>query len=262
MKRLTPEQTAILKPWFRPERPGPLIGSHVIHTGNGTCLVDRWPEPRVVLVETAGNYTLLGDAQAITPADVQPHIKGFVEASTTFEPLLRTAFPVVGVWQRVVYAQQAISPLYLAAATSNDYVVRRLGASDAQYLGRLSDEIAWISKTWGGPESLAASGFSWGAFVSEQLAAVACTFFLGETYEEIGVATEPPFRGFGLSTVCAWELCRDMRARGHQLSWTTSLDNQASIRVAEKLGCAVHHYDQLYVVGISTPEPAHPGTDA
>jgi predicted GNAT family acetyltransferase len=105
---------------------------------------------------------------------------------------------------------------------------------------------------------LAASGFAWGAFVAGQLAAVACPFFVGERYEDIGVVTEPKFRGLGLSTACAHALCGDIRARERQPSWSTSPDNTASLRVAEKLGFAVQRYDLLYVVGVRIPEPTHP----
>ncbi|NJP07496.1 MAG: hypothetical protein HC837_18655 [Chloroflexaceae bacterium] len=94
MKLLTPEQTATLKPWFLPEQPGPLIGSHIIHTGNGACFGDRWPAPRTILAETSGNYTLLGDPEAVTPAEIQHHIKGFVETSEAFLPLLQAHFPI------------------------------------------------------------------------------------------------------------------------------------------------------------------------
>lgn len=257
MIRLTPKQTATLKPWFIPEGPGPLIGSHVIQTGHGTCRVDRWPEPRVVLVETAGNYALLGDAQALTPADLQPHIEGFVETSEAFAPLLRAAFPDVKTWPRVAFVQ----PDPPAPVAAGDVVLRRLKPSDTPHLERFDPDSDWISNTWGGPATLAGSGFGWGAFVAGRLASIACTFFLGETYEDIGVVTEPDFRGLGLSVACAGALCHDIRARGHQPSWTTSPDNTASLRVAEKLGFVVQRHHQLYVVGIPIPESAEPPLD-
>jgi RimJ/RimL family protein N-acetyltransferase len=134
--------------------------------------------------------------------------------------------------------------------------VRRLEASDARHLRELSSESAWISKLWNGPEGLASSGYGWCAFVDGELAAVACTAFLGETYEDIGVVTEPQFRGLGLSPACSLALCGDIRARGHQPSWTTSPDNLASMRVAEKLGFELQRRDVLYVVGIPIPTPA------
>jgi predicted GNAT family acetyltransferase len=109
---------------------------------------------------------------------------------------------------------------------------------------------------WGGPNGLASSGFAWGAFVAGQLVSVACTGFLGETYEDIGIVTEPGFRGLGLSPICVLALCSDIRARGHQPSWSTSPDNLASVRVAEKCGFVRQRDDLLYVVGVSIPEPA------
>lgn len=248
---LTPEQIITLKDWFLPERPGPLIGSHVIQTGQGTCLVDRWPSPQVVLIETAGNYSLLGNAQALTPADLQPHIKGLVETTEAFAPLLKAAFSKVAIWPRIIFAQQDPPPPSVIAA---DYSMRRLEPSDIHHLEGLDPELAWISNTWGGPASLAASGYGWGAFVADQLVSVACTFFLSETYEDIGVVTESQFRGMGLSTACVLALCNDIRTRDHRPSWTTSPDNTASLRVAEKLGFAIQRYDQLYVVGIQIPQ--------
>jgi RimJ/RimL family protein N-acetyltransferase len=139
-------------------------------------------------------------------------------------------------------------------ALSSSYVVRRLGPDDTQRLGELSAESSWIAKTWGGPSGLASSGYAWGAFAGGRLVAVACTFFLGIGYEEIGVVTEPEFRGLGLSAACAGALCEDILDRGRYPSWTTSPDNSASLRVAEKLGFALVRRDYLYVVGIDVPE--------
>lgn len=252
MISLTREQINALRNWFQPERPGPLIGPHVIHTGHGACLVDRWPAPQVVLVETAANYALLGNAQVITAADFPSHLQGFVAAGADFIPLLRAAFPDLETWPRIIFSQRE-APSTMPAAGS---VVRRLAPSDVPLLQAMTPESAWIYKTWGSAAGLAGSGYGWGAFVNGELASVACTFFLGETYEEIGVATEPQHRGQGLSTACAGALCTDIHARGHRPSWTTSPDNVASIRVAQKLGFTFQRHDHLYVVGISIPRPA------
>lgn len=72
------------------------------------------------------------------------------------------------------------------------------------------------------------------------------------------MVTEPEFRGLGLSVACAGALCEEIRARGRIPSWTTSPDNLASKRVAEKLGFTWQRNDYLYVVGIDVPEPAQP----
>lgn len=252
IRQLTQERTTLLSGWFLPERPGPLIGAHVIHTGNGRCLVDRWPAPQALLVETAGNYTLVGDPDAFTPADLQAHVKGFVDAPDAFVPLLKSAFPDVPMWPRVILELREMPTI----DSTGDYSVRRLQASDAQHLWRLDSDSDWIGKTWGGPDGLAESGFAWGAFVAGKLASVACTFFLGGTFEDIGIVTEADYRKSGLAVACTQMLCGDIRARGHRPSWTTSPDNLASLRLAQKLGFAIQRHDRLFVVGIPIPEPA------
>jgi RimJ/RimL family protein N-acetyltransferase len=253
MLQLTLNQTITLKNWFLPDRPGPLVGLHVIHTGNGTCWVDRWPNPQAVLVETAGNYSLAGEPEALTLADLKSHISGFVEAPEPFVPLLRATFASVEVWDRVILELLG-KPRF---SLPRDPLVRRLGPTDSVHLERLSPETVWIGKTWGGPSGLAASGYAWGAFAEDRLVSVACSFFIGERYEDLGVVTEPEYRGFGLSAACAGAVCQDILGRGRQPSWTTSPDNLASLRVAEKLGFSIQRYDRLYVVGMDIPEPPY-----
>jgi GNAT superfamily N-acetyltransferase len=252
MIQLTPHQTTTLKKWFLPDQPGPLVGLHVIHTGNGTCFVDRWPNPRAVLMETGGNYSLAGDPETLKAADLKGRISGFVEAPEQFVPLLRATFFNMEMWDRVILELQT-KPRFLLP---RDQLVHRLGPPDSHHLRRLSPEVAWIGKTWGGLSGLASSGYAWGAFVDDQLVSVACTFFMGERYEDLGVVTEPGYRGLGLSVACAGALCEDILGRGRQPSWSTSPDNIASLRVAEKLGFSIQRRDRLYVVGISVPKPA------
>jgi RimJ/RimL family protein N-acetyltransferase len=125
----------VLRDWFVPDRPGPLVGLHVLQTGHGACFADRCPHPRAVLTDIAGNYAL--------------------------------------------------------------------------------------------------------------------------AYEDIGVVTEPEWRGRGLSLACAGALCENIQGRGRRPSWSTAPENTANVRVAEKLGFAVQRRDCLYVVGSAVPEPAH-----
>jgi RimJ/RimL family protein N-acetyltransferase len=254
---ITPEQTAALRDWFIPERPGPLVGIHVIQTGNGSCFADRWPDPRAVLVVTADNYSLSGEAGAVTPDELQPLIRGFVETSPPFVPILEAVFPEGKVWDRVILEKPPSShtPSLTGIEQRRNLQVRSLKPADVQDLQGLSHDSAWISNTWGGAKGLASSGCAWGVFVDGRLASVACTFFCGEKYEDIGVVTEAEFRGLGLSTACAAALCGDIEARGRRPSWTTSPDNIGSLRVAEKLGFEVQRNDRLYVIGIPIPSP-------
>jgi RimJ/RimL family protein N-acetyltransferase len=143
------------------------------------------------------------------------------------------------------------TPSAALAVTFSNYA-----ADDAHHLWALMPPSLWIANTWGGPPGLAASGYAYGAFVDGQLASVACSFGLADGFEDIGVITEPAFRGRGLSPACAAALCADIRARGRLPSWSTSPDNAASLRVAEKLGFSLHHHDRLWVIGRSVPQSA------
>jgi predicted GNAT family acetyltransferase len=192
---------------------------------------------------------LAGDPNAFQPADLKGRIAGFVEVPDPFVPLIKATFPDLTFWDRVIF-QLDTQPRFTSPARIH---IRRLTAVDAYHLWGLSPEISWISKTWSGPIGLAASGFAWGAFVDGQLVSVACSFFLGIQFEEIGVVTEPAFRGRGLSVACAGALCKDIQDRGRQPSWSTSPDNTGSVRVAEKLGFTLQRRDHLYLIGVRNP---------
>ena len=248
MITLEPAQAVRLRGRFLPERPGPLVEAHVLQTGHGTLRVDRWPDPRVVLAETAGNYSLTGDPAAVSPAELANAVTGFLAAQPAFEPLLTATFPGLVRWDRVVLTGPDVTPSAPAQPR-----VRRLKADDAAAVCRLSPELSWIAKTWDGPDGLSASGRSWGAFESDRLLAVACTFFEGTAYEDIGVVTEAAARGRGLSPACAAGLCGDIIGRGRRPSWTTAPENTASLRVAAKLGFIEQRRDVLYLIGVDVP---------
>jgi ribosomal protein S18 acetylase RimI-like enzyme len=253
MIQLTPDQVPAIRDRFVPDQPGPLVGLHLLQTGNGTCFVDTWPNPRAVLVDCARNYSLTGDPEALQPNDLKDRVSGFLDTSERFLPLLRAAFPDMIVWDRVIFALET-PPRYTLPP---GHPVRRLTPADTDHLHYLSEEVIWVGKTWGGPSALAASGTAWGAFAEGRLVSVACTFFVGDRYEDIGIATEPEFRGLGLGGACAGAVCTAIQARGRRPSWSTSTDNAASIRVAEKLGFELQRRDHLYVIGIPVPEPSH-----
>lgn len=246
MRDLDPAAATALRPWF-PERPGPLIHAHVVSTGHGRCRVDRWPDPRAVIAELPDNLALRGDPDALDPAHL-PDLAGFVEAPPAFVPLLRALDPELTAWDRIV----AVLP-EAAEVPPPRVPVRRLVPADAPALAGLDPTIDWISKTWGGPDGLAGSGYAWAAFAGDRPVSIAVSFYVGETYEDIGVVTEAGHRGRGLSTACVSALIGDIRARGHRPSWTTSPDNAGSRGVADRLGFAHVREDVLYA--LRTPIP-------
>ncbi len=250
MIALAPSQLEAFAGWFTPERPGYLVGSHVLNTGYGRAWADRFPNGRALLAEVAGNYQLYGDPQAFTPAELAPLLTGFIDCPPGFEPLLRLACPDLVAWERVVYQLADLRPI----STLPGAEVRRLEDSDASALASLSTASVWVTKTWGGASEMAHSGLAWGAFVEGRLASVACPFFVGLQVEDLGVATELPYRGRGLSAACTVSLAQDVLRRGKRVSWNTSPDNVASIRVAEKVGFRFARTDRLFVTGVEIPK--------
>jgi predicted GNAT family acetyltransferase len=176
-------------------------------------------------------------------------LAGFVEAPPDWEPALRAVDPQLVEWPRIV----AVLPD--AVDVPQPVGVRRLAAPDADAVAGLTDPaISWISETWDGPAGLAASGCAWGAFADGRLVSVAVSFYVGGAHEDIGVVTEGPFRGRGLSTACGAGLIGDIRRRGRRPTWTTSPDNAGSRGVAARLGFVPERDDVLYAV--RTPVPA------
>jgi RimJ/RimL family protein N-acetyltransferase len=236
-----------LRPWFAPERPGPLIFEHVLRNGHGHCRVDRWPDPAVVVAELPGNYALRGDPARLSARDLAG-IAGFVEAPARWLPALRAGDPGTSVWPRVIAALPAS-----VTVPPRRTDVRLLTPADAPALATLSRDSTWIHETWGGPGGLLASGVARGVLVAGRVAALAVPFYVGADHEDVGVVTEPEHRRRGLSTACAAAVVADIRARGRIPTWSTSPDNTGSLAVAARLGFQHVRDDVLYAV--RTPIP-------
>jgi len=229
--------------FFLPERPGPLLQPHIAATGVGRCRADRWPEPRTVVAELpGGNVALRGEPVVVDD------LSGLVEAPPGWLPVLRELDPATGVWERLIAALPA------SAALPTPVGVRRLEPGDAALLARLDPSLAWIWETWDDAARLASSGYAWAAFEDGVPVSVACSFYVGRQHEDIGVVTDPAFRGRGLSTACAAGVAADIRTRGRTPTWSTSPDNAGSRAVAARLGFTPVREDVLYAV--RTPIPS------
>lgn len=115
--------------------------------------MDQWPNPRTVVAEVAGNYSLRGDPAHLD--EVIAPIVGFVEAPHSFHARLPRTDPDLTVWNRVIHILdgEAHRPPVPAA------LVRRITAVDEGALQRLPERISWIFKTLGGPAGLATKAF-------------------------------------------------------------------------------------------------------
>ena len=238
LREVPPAAVAAL---FVPERPGPLIQQHVAASGVGRCRADRLLVPRTAVVEVSQNNGACRGEPVVVPG-----LRGLVEAPPEWVPALEAVAPVQ-VWPRIV----AVLPD--AARPRSRHAVCRLLPADGAGLDALDPSMAWISESWGGHAGLVASGMAWAVFADGRPVAVACTFFVGWEYEDIGVVTERAYRGRGLSTSCAAAVIDDVRARGHCPTWTTSPGNTGSRAVAARLGFVHARDDVLYAVGVAIP---------
>jgi len=236
------------------ERCCSLHARHVTSTGHGRIWVDRWPSPRVTIAFTGGNLGLLGDPAACGVEEIDAVLRAllsdwervFIDPGDGFADLVAGATETTGLWPRVLYALpgRAVEP-----EIDDGAEIRALGPGDAEALAGLHPSITWIADTHDGALGLATSEHAVGAFVDGRLASVAAVFYAGERYEELGVVTDPDHLGRGLSPRCCAPLIARILARGRTPCWSTTPDNAASQRVAEKLGFRFESEQRHFVAG-------------
>ncbi len=86
------------------------------------------------------------------------------------------------------------------------------------------------------PEHLLHQTAAAGAIINDQIVAIAQNYALTEGYGDIGVYTLPDWRGRGLAAAAAAQVAQWLQANGRIPVWSCGEHNQASLRVAEKLG--------------------------
>ncbi|MEU9482325.1 GNAT family N-acetyltransferase [Streptomyces decoyicus] len=244
MIELAPDQLPPLSRWFTAGAPGTAaLAEHVRAGGTGRWWADRATGPRALAVACADHVLLRGDPAALAPDALAVFGAHYVQAPARFLPALGSAFDLVVPWERMLYLHREPVP---APRTPDGVTVRRLAPGDAPALAALPPDAAWVHASWGGAAGLAASGLGWAAVRTDEVLAVACTYFHGTRYEDIACFTVPGHRRQHLALACVTALCRDIAARGHTPSWTCSRDNRPSRLLAWTAGFRledeyVHH---------------------
>lgn len=86
------------------------------------------------------------------------------------------------------------------------------------------------------PQAVLEQGWAAGAFAGGKLVALAHTSALSPTYADVGVYTDPVWRGRKLATAVAELVMEQVCVQGRTPLWSTGEDNHASRRIAHKLG--------------------------
>lgn len=244
---LASDQLPPLARWFAAGSPGTAaLADHVSASGTGRWWADRVHAPRTLAVACAGHVLFRGDPRALAPDALAVFDAHYVQAPRCFLPVLGSAFDRIVPWERMLYLHQV--PV-AAPRPPRGVTVRRLVPADAPALAALAPDTAWLHASWGGPAGLAASGLGWAAFGTDEILAVACTYFHGTTYEDIACYTAPAHRRRRLALACVTALCQDIAGRGHAPSWTCSRDNRPSRLLAWTAGFRLAHEYVHYLTG-------------
>jgi RimJ/RimL family protein N-acetyltransferase len=89
---------------------------------------------------------------------------------------------------------------------------------------------------FGGTRALLEDGIVAAAVVNAAVVAIAHTSAITKRHADIGVSTLEPFRGRGYASAAAALVARAIQATGRTPVWSCGETNDASLRVAEKLG--------------------------
>lgn len=136
--------------------------------------------------------------------------------------------------ERVRYLGDPHFTLQSPAPSLSDPNVRMLTAADVALLDAAPPEVRGAG--FGGTMALLTNGIAAGAIVEHAIVAIAHTSAITEHHADIGVSTLPTARGRGYATVAASLVARAIQTTGRTPVWSCGETNQASMRVAEKLG--------------------------
>ena len=165
-------------------------------------------------------------------ADLLPAIPGWycVNVSPDIAPALGPLL-VERMGRSVRYYGDIHHTLVEPAPDIANPAVRQLALADLPLLKAAPPDIRGLD-----PRRLLAEMAAAGAIVDGQIVAIAINYARSAGYADIGVHTLPEWRARGLATAAAAIVARHMQASGRIPVWSCGEDNQASLRVAQKLG--------------------------
>lgn len=139
-----------------------------------------------------------------------------------------------GMGRPVRFYEDIYSTLTAPAVPLANEAVRLLTPADLPLLDAAPPDVRGAG--FGGTRPLLAEGIAACALVGGTLVAIAHTSARTPRHADIGVATLPAWRGRGFASAAAALVAQGVQGAGQIPMWSTGVDNQASRRVARKLG--------------------------
>ncbi len=125
-------------------------------------------------------------------------------------------------------------------------------------LGGLDWLRGWIDSYWHTAEDFLAKGIGAVALADGSTVVSLCvSVFTGGRFQEFGTATQPLFRGRGLSTAVTASCVAACLARAYVPVWHCWTDNLASDAVARKVGFTLRGHEQVYKLWVPHSHQRH-----
>jgi RimJ/RimL family protein N-acetyltransferase len=220
--------------------------------------VDRLPEPRAAMVCHGYDYYPAGDpespdlrrfiAEAPGEAGVFASFYGYCPADPAWEAALLADHVLQRIVRRTFLYLAKVAP---TAQLGTEYVLR---LPDVELARRIDAELdEHITLTWGSYEAFASAGLGCCVLKDGQVVSAAFPASVSAHHADISVATLPAVRRRGLAEVACATVIAQYLAGGRTVAWDTDDDNEASARLALRLGFV----EQPPFVELATPGRRH-----
>ena len=202
-----------------------VAGSPTHYVGALVQAIDDPGEPMGFGADAAALWELLQAAQGWFCVEVTR------ECARALGPLVER-----GLGRGVHYYDDIYYTLTRPAAPVAHPSVRLLTPDDLDLLDAMPREAH--PGGFGSTSALLAQGITAAAIVGGRAVATAHTSARTASHADIGVATQPEWRGHGFATAAAALVAHEVQQAGQTPVWSTGEDNVASQRVAQKVGFA------------------------
>lgn len=241
-----------------PGEAGHLAFAHAVLDGSqaGEVLVDDAVQPRsAVVANVHGFWLAAGEPSAALVAASVPELAALVREPTAL-------------WATTEAWDAALATVFTGRQLRNEYRFSggaapagplpadyRLVDLDAAIAARFAGRVdPWVVAAWGGPGAFPDPAFGAAMLDSSGALASFCTTCAiggppGHVEAEVEVGTWDGARQRGLATAAGMDFLRQCRERGLHPAWTCAADNEASHRLAVRLGFAFTRQVAGYPIG-------------